>query len=190
MCAGTGIPGLAVPSPITWVNGTSQINAATFNAQIRDAARFLTFPPMVRLSYTGSTPAGQALPTGTATAIKWDSSFDPWGGWGGTGSNPTRWVAPVSGRYLCAGYSAVTASTAGKRGVGLRVNGTSTFNGQQAKPITASTHDAGNTVIVTRQLRLTAGDYVEVMGLQTSGSSLTLATGTNSSRFLAVWMGS
>ena len=191
VAAGSGTAGLSVPAPITWVNGATQQTAAIYNAQIRDVVRFLTYPPIVRLVYSGTTPAGQTIANNTATAIKWDTAAaDPYTGWAGTGTNPTRWTAPVSGKYFCAGYYAASANITGKRGVGLRVNGTTTFNGQQIKPITASTHDAGTCVVAARTLRLSAGDYVEVMGLQSSGGTLGLSTGTSTCKFIAAWIGS
>lgn len=190
-CNQTGSLGISAPSPITWVNGTSQINQATLNAQIRDIAGFLTYPPAARLYYNGTTPSGQTVPNNTSYPVKWDSAaLDTFAGWAGTGTNATRWTAPVAGRYLCVGYNAMVANQTGKRGVGLRVNGTTMFWGQQTKPTTGASHDAGNSTLVARHLRLNQGDYVEVIALQTTGTAMSITTGTSCSRFITVWMGS
>ncbi|MDB4872485.1 MAG: hypothetical protein JWL97_3489 [Gemmatimonadales bacterium] len=188
VASATGTAGLPVPSEATWTDGIV-VTSAALNSNIRDAVRFLTYPPIARIYYNGVTPAAQALPNNAFTTVSFDgATVDNYGGWGGTGTNPTRWTAPVSGHYLVAGYSAVTASFTGKRAVGLKVNGTSNFFGQYFAAVAASGHGAGTSNLAIRLLKLNAADYVEVQGFQSSGASSALSTGNNTCRLIAVWM--
>jgi hypothetical protein len=180
--------GLGVPSMSTWTDG-APVTSATLNSQIRDASFFLTYPPVARLQYSGITPAGQTQPNNAMTSISWDTaSIDNYSGWGGTGSNPTRWVTPRTGRYLLIGQSAVGASFTGKRGVKFLINGTTSITGQHFAAVAAAGHGASTSCMSARLVRLTAADYVEVQGLQTSGSSSALTFGTAHCKFVAVWM--
>lgn len=190
VAAVSGTTGLPVPSEATWIDGPG-VTAAALNSNVRDAIRFLTYPPIARLYYTGTTPAGQNFPNNAFTAVSFDSvTVDNYTGWAGTGTNPTRWTAPVAGHHLVVGYASFGNSTAGKRGAALRVNGTTTYYGQTTPAITTSGNDAGNCMLAQRFLKLNAGDWVETMGYQNTGGNLSMTTGTSTNRLIVVWMAS
>jgi hypothetical protein len=180
--------GLPVPSMSTWADGPV-VPSATLNSQIRDGARFLIFPPVARLEYEGLTPLSQSQPNNAFTSISWDTAtVDNYSGWGGTGSNPTRWVTPRTGRYLLIGQSAVGASFTGKRGVKFLINGATSVTGQHVSAVAAAGHGLGTSCLTVRLVKLNSGDYVEVQGLQNSGSASGLTYGTAHCKFVAVWM--
>jgi hypothetical protein len=183
----SGTAPLRVPTQPTWADGVV-VTSAALNTYVRDAARFLTYPPIARLTYNGTTPASQSMGNASWTTLLWDTAtVDNYTGWAGTGSHPSHWVAPVTGHYLIAAQSAVTASFTGKRAVALLVNSSTLYQGQTLAA-GASGDGAGTAVITQRVLKLNAGDYVEVQGYQSSGSSTQLSTGTNVCKFIAVWL--
>lgn len=189
VAATSGTVGLAVPSPASWTDGTV-LTAATLNTQIRDTARFLTYPPIARLYYSGTTPAGQTLANSTWATHSWDTAtVDNYTGWGGTGLNPTRYTAPVAGHYLIATQSSTTGAFTGKRGVGIRINGATDHYGGYFAAVAAAGHSQGGLAATTvRLLKLNAADYVETIGFQNQGAAVALSTGTSVCKLIAVWM--
>jgi len=185
-----GTAGLAVPSPAAF-SDTTEITGAYLNGTLRDAINFLAFPPMARLSNSG---ASQSVPgTGADTAVTWNSgSFngvasDNYSGWS-SGSNPTRYTFPVAGRYYVWGQVSFAASNSGQWGCGLRVNGTTSWYGTRTSAPGTST--AGMILTAEKCLRVNAGDYVEVTGSQTTGSSVSLNTTAPSySKLIVLWRG-
>lgn len=185
----SGIAGLPVPSPAAFSDVT-EITGAFMNANVRDAVNFLAFPPMARLKNEGNS---QSVPSGADTAVTWVASnfsgfnSDNYGGWS-SGTNPSRYTFPVSGRYYVYGQVAWPSSNSGQWQCGLRVNGTSTWYGTRTSPPTTST--AGMILTAERHLRVSAGDYVEVTGTQTTGSPVSLATTSPSySKLIVLWRG-
>jgi hypothetical protein len=189
VAATSGTVGLPVPNPSSWTDGTV-ITAATLNTQVRDTVRFLTYPPIARLFYTGTTPAGQTLANSIWATHSWDSAtVDNYTGWGGTGTNPTRYTAPVAGHYLIATQSSTTGPFTGKRGAGIRVNGTTDHYGGYFAALAAAGHSqSGLAATTVRLLKLNAADYVETIGFQNQGSVNALSTSTSMCKLIVVWM--
>lgn len=94
-----------------------------------------------------------------------------------TTTNTSRMIARVSGHYAIAGEVYFTGNGTGRRFAGLRRNGTDIIASTIAMP-------AGNTgnihVAVATVWKLSAGDYIELVAYQDSGSSLNLAIDTAS----------
>ncbi|WP_327376192.1 hypothetical protein OG393_20935 [Streptomyces sp. NBC_01216] len=125
--------------------------------------------------------ASQAITTGGdagSNATSWDDvQSDLLGGW--LAGSPTRWTVPQTGWWRLAGAVAFDASTGGTtRECVWYVNGSAIGAGRA--------RTFGNTlasVPVTVEARtlsqlLTAGDYVQLVPAQNSGSNLNLATGS------------
>jgi hypothetical protein len=185
----SGTAGLPVPSPAAF-SDTTEITGTFLNGNLRDTVNFLAYPPMARLSNGG---ASQSVPSGADTAVTWTSSTvtsagsDNYSGWS-SGTNPSRYTFPVAGRYYVSGQVAFPGSTSGQWACGLRVNGTTTWWGTRTSAPSTST--AGIIATAERYLRVNAGDYVEVTGNQSTGSSVALATAAPTySKLIVLWRG-
>lgn len=187
VAATSGTTGLPVPSPAAWPSPPSYITAAWMNTNVRDVIRYLTYPPIFRAYYNGSsnTQPSQTWPSGTAIAMD-TVTVDNYGGW--SSSTPTQYTFQRPGHYFVYGQMAVTASTAGSRGAGLRVNGGTVQWGGHEMPCAGSV-TPGHTSVVQRILKVAQGDYVELIGFQNSGSALAYRTGASTCKLIAVWLG-
>lgn len=188
-----GTAGLSVPSPSAFADVT-EITGAFMNSNVRDSVNYLAFPPMARLSNAG---ASQSIPSGADTAVTWNSAnlnpsgtpvnSDNYGGWS-SGTNPSRYTFQRAGRYYAWGQVAFATSNTGQWQAGLRVNGTTTWYGTRTSAPGTST--AGMILTAERMLRVSVNDYVEVVGTQTTGGSISLATTAPTySKLIVIWRG-
>jgi hypothetical protein len=145
----------------------SILTAAQLNTYLTAAVTFLINVPAVELRQTSA----QSFANGsTTTAMTWDTEdFDNDGMHNGT--NPTRVTAQTAGRFLTGGGIAWTGSTTGRRGSWYRLNGSS------VKPSGECMLQAGSASVVALPVRtistfLNVGDYLELMGYQEAGGSL------------------
>jgi hypothetical protein len=171
-------PAAAVPTPIT---------SAWLNANLRDAIRFLIYPPAMRAHYTaGSSTLASGTLASPAVVPLTTVDFDSYGGF--TTGASAHYAAPVSGRYLFAGqFSLASSSTTQWHACGLQVNGSTNYWGRISR--FAGSALAGG-ASVTKRLRLNAGDTVALIGTQSSGSATAYnTTAANQTRLIAVWEG-
>lgn len=183
VCANTGslvsVPPLtAVPTPIT---------AAWLNANVRDTIRFLTYPPVCKAHYTAGTSTVPNNSLATPAVINLTTvDVDNYGNF--TTGAAAKYTAPYSGRYLFAGQVTFAASsTATTYACGLLVNGTTLYYGGIVR--FAGTALAGG-ASVTKRLRLTFGDTVQLVAVQQSGGALAYnTTASNQTRLIACWEG-
>lgn len=120
--------------------------------------------------------AAQNFGNNSAGGVAWDSAdFDRLGGWN-SGSNTGRYTVYVPGSYEFTGAISYATNATGYRSAAWNVNGAA-FNATNAI-VPAVTGEP--TVVVARPtiLRLNAGDYVELVGLQNSGSTISTQTTT------------
>jgi hypothetical protein len=83
---------------------------------------------------------------------------------------PTRLTCQVAGVYALTGNLYFDTSTVGIRGVGLRINGTTYISSSQTNALSS-----GGTYLSTAGVAaLSIGDYVELVGLQSSGGALNM----------------
>lgn len=184
VCATAGNLPLPVP-PLTPV--PSPITAAWLNANVRDALRFLTYPPLLKAHYTaGSSSLANSSLASPAVVPLTTIDIDTYGGL--TTGASARYTAPVSGRYLVAGQvNLAGSSTTTFYACGARVNGGTPFWGGIAR--FAGSNVAGG-ASVTKRLRLNAGDTVQLVAAQASGGAIAYNTGaSNQTRFIVVWEG-
>jgi hypothetical protein len=153
------------------------------NQQARDLINFLSYPPMARLTNSGTTQtvASGSPPAGTAVTMK-AATLDNFGGWNGT----TRYTFPVSGVYYLYGqvfFQPAVVNVA----AGLAISGGTI---QWGDGIRCQTGTLATCAIVRKVLRVTAGQYVELFGQQNSGGALALqSAATSYSTLLALWRG-
>jgi hypothetical protein len=146
-------------------------------------------PPNAPYFHTRQT-VQQVLLSGTWTALIFDLTGEDLDNFGGhvSGGTASRYTVQRDGVYLLNGAYACGVNAVGGRACRWAVNGTA-VNGSAAVSPTASGFYAG--VIVARpiEVRLVAGDYVELQAHQNSGSSLgTIVTGENQSSMTALWV--
>ena len=110
---------------------------------------------------------------GSGTVINMDAESYDDGGWHDLVTNPSRITVPSNGLYLLQACCSMLQAATGERQGQILVNGTFRAVGRIVG--TASAHA---TIHVQTTLRLSASDYVELLGYQTSGANLALNTGT------------
>ncbi|MFJ2630825.1 hypothetical protein ACIO6U_02525 [Streptomyces sp. NPDC087422] len=140
-----------------------------FNATTKALGDFLTNPPR----YKGYATSAQALLSGTTLVpITLDTDDYDTDGGHSTTTNTSRYVCRVAGTYTITGCLGFNSSATGNRGAGITINGTSARGS-----ITQQGGIASNSwcAIVTCDAVLAIGDYVELVGWQTSGGSLNTA---------------
>ncbi len=144
---------------------------------------FLENPPVASLFQI--TP--QSVTGSGETPISLDGSLlDTYGGHS-TVTNNTRYTFQVAGIYLIGGGVAWSANATGVRAASLRLNGSSDLRGSQAILPTITVGGINTNVpTVTVMSQVSVGDYVELMGTQTSGGTLATQTGGNNTSTLFV----
>jgi hypothetical protein len=124
-------------------------------------------PPAARL---GRITTNQSIADSTTTALQWNSELEDTHGGHDNTTNPSRYTAPVAGLYAVTVSAPWAQATLGARQLDLRVNGSTIYPG-------ARDGSPGNITFVqnaSRKLRLAAGDYVEAVVWQSSGSSVAI----------------
>jgi hypothetical protein len=171
-------PLAAVPSPITsaWLNGN-----------VRDTVRFLTYPPVAKAYFTpgSATLANSSLSSPQVLTLN-TTAVDNYGGI--TLGASAKYTAPVAGRYFLAGQFNLGASSVTTwYACGVMVNGSAVYWGDAVRfagsPLAAG---AG----ITKRLRLSAGDYVQLVAAQASGGGIAYnTTQAAMTMLIAAWEG-
>lgn len=170
-----------IPSPPTFTV-QQKLTAALMNTNVRDAINFLTAPPLCVLTHS----ATQTLTTATVTPIVFDTEATDTDGMHSTASNTSRITAVTAGYYLVAGHIPFAANATGGRHGWLSLNGTTTrIAWASATSVTAATITS---LAMSGAVFLNVGDYVELMGYQTSGGNLATDITTGSARLTALWV--
>lgn len=154
------MPAVPVPPAIT-----GGVVTTTELAAIVAVLNFLQTPPAAVLRQT----VAQSIPTGSNTAITFDTKdSDTAGGWS-SGAN-TRYTAQYPGRYNFSGGVSFTNSAVGQRGIQWYVNG-SILN--YANVFLNSTAAGGwADAAVDQSIFLNIGDFVELRVFQNTGGAL------------------
>jgi hypothetical protein len=183
-CALSGTASLPVP-PLA--SCPSPITSAWLNANLRDTINFLAYPPCGKAVYTaGSATLANSSLTSPQVVPLTTADLDTYGAF--TTGSSAKYTAPVAGRYLIAGqYTLATSSTTTYRACGLQVNGSTLYWGCIAR-FSGTTLAAG--AGVAKRVRLNAGDYVQLVAAQASGSSIAYnTTAANQTRLIVLWEG-
>jgi hypothetical protein len=170
---GGGTAGLTVvygtlPTPTI---GAAVLDGATgylhYGADINGTATFVPFPGsfLAKLKRIQV----QAYGNNTFGALAFDAAdTDRLGGW--SAANPTRYTAMVPGSYEFTGAIGWATNATGIRQVYFTKNG-ATFNGS-LNLVQAVTGSPTFALVRATIIGLAAGDYVEMVGLQSSGVTL------------------
>lgn len=139
-------------------------------------------PPMVRVYNAGALTIGTG---GVGLALPYDSERFDTHNMHDTTTNTSRLTCKTAGLYLLCGGLTFAANSTGRRRVYIRLNGSTTLaaHEQNASPIYETFLD------ITTLYKLVVGDYVEIVGYQDSGSSLSVIFANYSPEFMAVWLG-
>jgi hypothetical protein len=186
---------LAVLPDITyyWQAGQQPSLTALLNAHLANDLNFLNQKPYF-LGFQGTAQAYAInsffdVTMDTVGGIVHNSAGDPWSGWDSTNK---RWVAPVSGWYLCVqeSFFAQPNTTTGVAQAGfiLSLSGNAAQDQYGIQNIPSTVGNGGAAAIGYYYLR--AGDWIEPVAEQTAGTTglTTSVTGCNSHMEI-VWVG-
>lgn len=128
-----------------------------------------------------------SIPTGVGTTIVFDLERVDVGGMHSTVTNPSRITVPTGGDgwYAFGGSVEFVAGTTGVRQLQILYNGGTTLASHQ----TPQTTGVPCQLSIATRYQLIAGDYLELMVIQTEGAGLTLNNAGNySPEFWAEWV--
>ncbi|WP_037616471.1 hypothetical protein [Streptomyces aureus] len=174
-----------VPVVATEVPGNF-ISAALWTAQVSATMNFLMGTGTNGVPrFRGYQTSVQSLADNTWTSLTLDTeAFDSDNGHS-TSTNTSRYVVQVAGTYAVTGVAAFAANATGNRAARIAVNGTS-IAGSFVKTLAATaSHSSG--VATHAQVACAVGDYIEVMGLQTSGAALNTSAASDVACAMGVW---
>ena len=122
----------------------------------------------------GYSNTATSVPSSTWTPIEYGATaYDTVGNIHSNVTNNSRFTIPFNGHWYCCGMLRWPDSSGGTKRIGLRVNGT-TFYGIQSNRV----GDAVNQYLtVGGTILMNAGDYVELVGWQNSGGSVSTVSG-------------
>lgn len=141
---------------------------------------FLENPPIAQLYQT----SGQSVPSGSNTAVTFDSTLvDTYGGHSNSVNN-TRYTAQVAGWYLCCGLVAFPQNNNGGRSANLQKTGVAIQSSLVQQPPST----VFNCIMTTPSVLtfMNVGDYIEVIAEHNAGVGLTLVTGAPAGSGLSV----
>ena len=114
--------------------------------------------------------SGETIPSSSSTTLTYNTEDFDTANLHSTTSNTSRLTAPVAGKYLITASAEWTNNTSGRRILILELNGTTQIMRDSVSPNNDS--GIGPEQSVETVYQLAAGDYVEVIAYQDSGSSL------------------
>lgn len=176
---------MAYSSPAAIVTGTV-ISKTTFGDVVKADLDYLANSPSCRV-FTTSTAA---FVTATWGAIPFDSESWDTASMHSNSTNNTRVTAPDAGLYVVEGVVCFAAHATGLRLAGLRVNGSGATgpawgtNYTNALPTPFPSH-----VPISAIIKLAVGDYVELVGWQSSGGNLNLFNENGDNHLAVKWVG-
>lgn len=153
-----------IPTPRTWITDEF-VDAALLNNHVRDPFNFLIDAPAAGVFNS----ADFVVANNTETAITFDSERWDNDAIHSTSVNPSRLTCVTAGVYNISGCIVWTANATGVRTASLRLNGGSPI---ARKSITSNTAAFDAEMPIATQWKLGVGDYIELVGFQTSGGNL------------------
>lgn len=120
-------------------------------------------------------------------ALTFDSERVDVGAMHDTSTNTGRITVPTGGGgfYAIGGQIEFASNATGRRGIQIRLNGTTVIARQEEANLGANDHP----LTIATVYQLAAGDYLELMGYQNSGGNLNMqATSAYSPEFYAHWL--
>ena len=175
---------MAWTTPKTW-SVSEVLTAANMNTYLRDNTDWIgTSHPHCRVYNSANI---SITTSGTAQAVTFDSERYDVANMHSTSSNTSRITVPTGGGgvYIVGGALSWTANATGVRQTRLQTNGTTIYLIAESATTTAT---SAMPLPVATAIAMVAGDYVELIALQTSGGALnTLASSNYAPEFWAHW---
>lgn len=148
---------------------------------LSDDITFLANPPKCRVY---NSAAISITTSGTDQALTFNSERYDTDTLHSTAVNTGRVTITTAGTYDVGAAVDFAASATGYRTVYLRLNGSTIIASQKSAASPSGTHQ----LTVTTQYPFAAGDYIEVVVVQSSGAALNVnASGNYSPEFWAIW---
>lgn len=127
------------------------------------------------IAFSGATVSNSGVvssSSGIGLALTADTEAYDTASYHSTGSNTSRLVAPVTGYYHVVTWVSWAANTASFRQVSLEVNGNAVAGaGTQIALAKIHPSQSGSTqMVISADVLLTAGDYVETFSIQSAGT--------------------
>lgn len=170
-----------VPVPRTWV-ASENVTATIMNGTtgVKGALDFILSPPRCLVYQT----ATSSTTNGASTVITFDTEQYDTDTMHSTSTNTGRITATTTGLYTVFGQVCMASNATGTRTLSLVKNGTTTVSNARLQSVIAT-----NAYIdLEVDVQLTAGDYVELTMLQTSGGALSTVAGLGNTWFSARWV--
>lgn len=172
-----GTPSLPSPA-VNWSVGDTT-NAALINGNkgIRDVINFLSNPPVFR----AHTLTAQAIANQTNVTVSLGTvDVDSYAGWNGT---TNTYTIQRNGLYLIGAIGSFAAVSGGYRDIGVSINGQIYWGPAYSHAGTTDQVYASKVQVFS----LLAGDTIQLIARQNSGSSVNLST-VSQSRLFLVWL--
>lgn len=156
-------------SPAAIVTGTT-ISKTTFGDVVKADLDYLANPPHCELWHS----AAQSIATTAAwTAVAFNTEDADTATMHDTVTNNTRITIPNTGIYIVTLGWEWAANVTGRRGAGIRVNGSGAGGPTKGYAIKDASANAVSSEI-SRNIKLTAGQYIEAVAFQSSGGALNI----------------
>jgi hypothetical protein len=160
--------------------------ASIMNNSVTALGNFVLARPLAILRQTTT----QSLPTGTATALTFDTEDIDRDNGHSTSVNPSRYTSQTAGYYYVTAHGSFAGNATGVRNIAAYVNGTQSTS---LMATTSSTLTAGTTAHLSFSgiVYLNVSDYLEIFATQTSGGALSTSVTAPHQAFLSVvWVSS
>ena len=167
---------MAITTPYVFTAG-DDATSARLNTR-SSAISELQSPPRCRAYQS----AAQTLTTAVSAAVTLDAEDIDTEAIHSTVTNNSRMTIVTAGRYRVMAGVTFSSNATGYREVLVKKNGTTVFY------IRSATTSAGAPCLTTTdEVLCSAGDYIEMYALQTSGGNLNLGTGSSATWLHVVW---
>jgi hypothetical protein len=170
-----------VPVPRTWV-ASENVTATIMNGTtgVKGALDFILSPPRCLVYQT----ATSSTTSGSTSVITFDTEQYDTDTMHSTSVNTGRITATTTGLYTVYGQVCMASNATGTRTLSLVKNGATTLANARLHTVIATNAYTDLEVDV----QMTAGDYVELNMLQTSGGALSTVAGLGNTWFSARWV--
>ena len=176
---------MAWTTPKTW-SVADILTAADLNAYVRDNLSWVgTDKPHARVRNSANISHSSS---GSYQAVTFNSERVDVGSMHDTSSNTSRLTVPAGGGglYAIGGVIEFAANATGRRGIDIYLNGTTVLAREECNNLGAG---SATPVSISTVYQLSAGDYVELRGLQASGGALNMLASANySPEFWCHWV--
>lgn len=139
-------------------------------------------PPYKARAYQN---VAQSIPNNTLTKVTLDTTtYDPNANWDVATNH--RWTCPVTGYYALKARAQFGAVASGYMQAVVYKNGVAIAQGTHVLFNTTASADS----VVADDLFLTAGDYLELFAIQTTGTAINTGNGSQTIYLSVAWLGS